>query len=138
MSITITVDDRSVMHELRRLEDGPDFSVFQEFASTVHLQYVEARLDVHKRTGSLYLSAKWDASQHEDQFEGEVSFGGDSPGGINSPVDYAQIERERGTLRTSYGRPLRTGPGDSNHDFMRGLPALESGYVEAILNFFRG
>jgi len=144
MSWSIEVDDRAMMRELRRLEDGPDFEHFQIFQATVHAQYIEARLDVHVITGSLYGSAKWQA--HDDHlgntFEGEVTFGGDSPGGVHNPVDYAQIEQAR-MPGGRYGKPARSWTGEhvahaGDHDFMRNVPSLEHGYVESILSFFRG
>lgn len=141
MSITIYVDDRDVMQELRRLEDGPDFNSFTQFSGVMQLGLSTALLDVHRITGSLAASGKWDASVHDDNFEGSITFGGPSPGGVHDPVEYAQLEQEKRFRTGAYvGTPLRTdGPSNfGDHDFMREVPyATGSQFREVILDFFR-
>lgn len=51
---------------------------------------------VHVVTGSLKNSAKSRSSFTEDVWEGEVSYGGSSPGRPNDPVEYAAEEAGRG------------------------------------------
>ncbi len=122
MTGKIIVGFDAMMRELRRLEDGPVFTDYQKFSSTTLEQYERAMNDVHIITHSLKSSGKWKAEHNHDKFEGEVSFGGASPGSVYDPVRYAKEEQGKG----------------EEHDFMRDLPYHGYGYIESILSFFKG
>lgn len=82
----------------------PEFTLSRYLNPVLDAAFAETQARVHVITGSLKLSGRheggYDASQ--DEWRGEITYGGAAPGAINNPVDYAWYEQRR----------------DGDHDFM--------------------
>jgi hypothetical protein len=77
--------------------------------------------DVHVITGSLRGSAKSSTSVDDSTWQGEIVYGGSSPGFPKDPVSYAGHERLRGGA----------------HDYFANLVQLYPAFEEAIQMGFR-
>lgn len=123
MTVTIEVDTSDVEQELTRLGAGPNREDRLELYKVLFGQFQLTQLRVHVITESLRRSGHIDAEMDEhDEWVGEFSYGGQSTGSEFDPVLYAQYEQAR----------------DGVHDFMQDVYGGSQGYVEAIIDFYRG
>lgn len=76
---------------------------------------------VHVLSGSLRGSGKVKSSFNGHTWEGEIEYGGGSPGFPNDPVVYAEYERARG----------------GSHDFMAGFDEYQGEFLEAMTRWLR-
>lgn len=81
--------------------------------------FAETQALVHILTASLKLSGKTSTSFDGKVWEGQISYGGKSPG-VNDPVDYAVYEMARGDV----------------HDWFRTLPSFYDQFEAAVLAHF--
>lgn len=108
--------------EVNRIADGPTSADLLAFEIVLEDQFRATQAAVHVITRSLKGSGRSSFKMDSDSWEGEITYGGASPGFLHNPVDYAEFERER----------------DGAHDFMAPADRLSPGYINAMLEFFRG
>ncbi len=120
--IRIEALQNDIEKEIDRLADGPTLLDIEKFENVLLSQFAATQTAVHVVTRSLKTSGKVHSSIGENKWEGEITYGGPSPGSIHNPVDYAEYERER----------------DGDHDFLLPAKKLESYYETAIKEFFGG
>ncbi len=108
--------------EVDRLADGPTLLDIEKFENVLLSQFAATQTAVHVITRSLKNSGKVHSSIGQNHWEGEITYGGPSPGSIHNPVDYAEYERER----------------DGNHDFLAPAARMENYYVQAMKQFLGG
>jgi hypothetical protein len=123
VSVHIDIDASDALHELRRLEDGPDVEDLLRLDGVLIELYAQTQAVVHVQTGSLRASA-WVDSRYADneRFEGEISYGGPTPPGLaHNPVRYAEYERDRGGA----------------HDFLAPTYTGDPAWTNAVLAFLR-
>ena len=108
--------------EVDRLAEGPTHLDIEKFENVLISQFAATQTAVHVITRSLKNSGKVNSNVSENRWEGEITYGGPSPGSIHNPVDYAEYERER----------------DSNHDFLLPAERLGNYYVQAMQAFLGG
>ena len=123
MSVYVHVDTSDVDHELRRLEAGPGRDDLLALYMVLFQNFQITQADVHVITSSLRRSGTVDADYDYLEWTGEITYGGESRGSVHDPVKYAVYEQNKG---------------DYVHDFMRGVYGGDSGYSEAIIDFYRG
>jgi hypothetical protein len=114
--------DAGIDTEINRLAAGPTSADLLAFEVVLEDQFRATQAAVHIITRSLKGSGRSEFKMDENSWEGEITYGGPSPGFINNPVDYAEYERER----------------QGSHDFLAPADRLSSGYVEAMNEFLRG
>lgn len=78
--------------------------------------FLQTQANVHVITGSLKGSGKKKSKADNDDWVGEITYGGPSVGFAHNPVDYAIYEREKG----------------GDHDFLTNLDFLHSLFVQAM------
>lgn len=108
--------------EVNRLADGPISADLLAFEVVLEDQFRATQAAVHVITRSLKGSGRSEFKMDNNSWEGEITYGGPSPGFIHNPVDYAEYERER----------------DGNHDFLAPVHGLSEGYIKAMNEFLRG
>lgn len=114
--------NNGVEEEIDRLADGPTLLDIEKFENVLLGQFAATQTAVHVITRSLKSSGKVHSSIGKDKWEGEITYGGPSPGSVHNPVDYAEYERER----------------DGNHDFLAPAAKMENYYVQAMQAFLGG
>jgi hypothetical protein len=114
--------DAGIDTEINRLADGPTSADLLEFEIVLEDQFRATQAAVHVITRSLKGSGRSSFKMDENSWEGEITYGGPSPGFLHNPVDYAEYERER----------------DGNHDFLAPAETLSAGYIKAMDEFLRG
>ena len=155
MSIRFEVDASDALRELRRLEDGPDTQHILGLHGVTIAQFFATQMAVHVDTGSLRASGKVDGNWNRttSAYTGEISYGGDAPGGVHESVDYAKYEQRRagiektfeGKYRHATRQMHRTGvypvwdgehrPRATSHDFMNPVSLFEERYTAEIIRF---
>lgn len=108
--------------EIDRLSDGPTPLDYEKFDNVLLAQFAATQAKVHVITRSLKNSGKSKSSTGKNRWEGEITYGGPSPGSVHNPVDYAEYERER----------------DASHDFLAPAPKMENYYIQAMQAFLGG
>lgn len=111
MTVSVRSNWTPVRRELLRLEylPGDDATPLEEALAAVFDQTLAI---VHVITGSLKNSGTTTSKLTEDEWVGEMTFGGPSPGAINDPVTYAGYEIARGGSHdfmdqaVAFGSPL--------------------------------
>ncbi len=115
MSYTVRVDSSAWQRALHRMSDGPDAQFVIEADALLSETYLQTEAIVHGQTGSLKGSGKHDSHTIDDQWYGEITFGGTSRGPIPF-VTYAAEEADRG----------------GQHDFTRAWGGLESAFAKLV------
>lgn len=119
MASSFTQDDGKAIAELERL-GNPGFELAGLLESQIHTMFNDTQSIVHVVTGSLRGSGAVETRWLPDNiWEGEITYGGDSPGFPHNPVTYADQERGRG----------------GEHDFFRTMPE-ESARIEVVISEF--
>lgn len=93
--IRFSVDMDEWTDALRAIS-GPGVETVAELESIMDTAFEETQALVHIITGSLKGSGRTSFHTHESQWDGEISYGGPSPGFPHDPVDYAEKEFGRG------------------------------------------
>lgn len=122
MSWIITVDDSKLQDELKRLADGPSLADGLRFDSILQAVYAQTQLIVHVITHSLKSSGRVNSTNRNNKLDGEVRYGGPSPGSVYDPVKYAEYEQGKG----------------GTHDFMEPAAHYDGEFVEVVLAYMRG
>jgi hypothetical protein len=119
MGLEIYVDIDDVMDELDRIKH-PNFLAYSLLETELAQAYATTQSAVHIITGSLKNSGNTATSMGGDEWTGEISYGGLSPGAINDPVKYAFYEWRRGGM----------------HNFFIGIDnhATDEKFIAAIIN----
>lgn len=120
MTVRVTVDDDRFDAALRGLLDMG--ATLGRLEQVLVQQFAATDAQVHVDTGSLRASGEVDSDYAAGRWQGQVSYGGPSPGFENDPVDYAGYERARGGL----------------HDFMAPAFAIGRRYRAAVRAHFEG
>lgn len=108
--------------EVNRLASGPTSADLLAFEIVLEDQFRATQAAVHVITRSLKGSGKSEFKMDGNSWEGQITYGGPSPGFIHNPVDYAEYERER----------------EGSHDFLAPADRLSDGYINAMEEFLRG
>lgn len=114
--------DAGIDTEVNRLAAGPTSADLLAFEIVLEDQFRATQAAVHVITRSLKGSGRSSFKMDNNSWEGEIRYGGPSPGFIHNPVDYAEFERER----------------DGAHDFLAPAETLSDGYINAMEEFLRG
>jgi hypothetical protein len=125
------VDYSGFNDEFDRLEKGIDYKLARQLDTIMEAAFADTQADTHIITGSLKASGKLETSINQRRggrgrfasgydWEGSIEYGGDAPGAINDPVEYAGCEPDRG----------------QDHDFMRSADDYETVIEAAILDWF--
>lgn len=101
--------------ELKRLGDAPYKSKFY-LDRVLNTGFKATQAAVHVITGSLKTSGKQSSLMWDNEWHGEISYGGVSKG-VNNPVTYAIYEKAR----------------DEDHDFFNVLKELDPLFVKALM-----
>lgn len=120
--IKIESHSSEIEAEIDRLVDGPTTADLLAFELVLETQFRATQAAVHIITRSLKGSGRSSFKSDNNSWEGEISYGGPSPGFLFNPVEYAEYERERGPA----------------HDFLKPAETLSEGYVKAMEDFLRG
>ena len=115
-----TITD-GIEKEIDRLADGPTLKDILAFERVLAAQFAATQAKVHVITRSLKSSGKSASNYSQNKWEGTITYGGPSTG-VHNPVDYAEYERER----------------DASHDFLSPAHTIESGYIQAMNEYFGG
>lgn len=94
----------------------PQPDVIAELELALHQAFEFTQSQVHVITGSLRGSGRPESDYVDSVWIGSVTYGGDSPGFPNDPVEYATYEMARG----------------GDHNFMGGLEQFEPLFFHAI------
>lgn len=136
----INVDISDAERELDRLVDGFDADNIAEFDVVLAEQFTGTQRQVHLVTGSLRASGRMDSTSSRKKWEGEISYGGESGGFPNDPVDYAEYEYKKdgscpgGNHDAAYPYVC---PGGT-HNFLAPAEETDTEYREPIMQFLRG
>lgn len=137
----VEVDISEPDDELSRIIRGLSGKDTHEFEAIMAAQFIATQAVVHVDTKSLKRSGHTNSDSDRRKWTGEIVYGGDSPGSVNDPVDYAKEEYERegdcpGGIHANntHGEPCVGGP----HDFLAPAKATDGNYEEAMLEFLRG
>jgi len=95
---------------------GPGPETVAALDASLDAAYAESQVRVHIITGSLKRSGRTDTSTDDDSWEGSLTYGGPSPGSVNDPVRYAELERQRG----------------GTHDYLANIPLLYDRFEAAL------
>lgn len=87
--ISIKADFEPWLRTIRNLAFGPELRA--ELHAIMERAFEESQAKVPVRTDSLRRSGKFEAryDRSSEEWHGEVSYGGYSPGGVHNPVTYA-------------------------------------------------
>lgn len=118
VQVRVTVDDDDIDDELSRLIAPP----LMALEGVLTAQFAATQAQVHVDTGSLRGSGEIDSAYARGVWEGQITYGGPSPGFPNDPVDYAYYEFRRGGA----------------HDFREPAEALDARYGQAMRRHLRG
>lgn len=113
--IELHSDWSRIEKEIRRLKNLPTAKDKRRLDRVLEWGLDRTQMDVHVRTGSLWMSGKTDSVMLLGRYSGTITYGGQSMG-VNNPVDYAIYELDRGGA----------------HDFMRSTFLLHPLWVAAI------
>lgn len=75
---------------------GPGSETVSELSAAMEAGFRESQSLVHVMTGSLKASGRTHFEEPPDEWIGEISYGGPSPGSVHDPVTYASEELRRG------------------------------------------
>lgn len=120
--IRLNGDWSEVYDELDRLEGMPDHAMRAVLDSVLLGAFFATQEDVHVITGSLRGSGNVKSEVDGDEWSGEVSYGGPSPGFPFDPVRYAAYEQRRG----------------GDHDFMHPFLVFHDRFAEAMRDVLEG
>lgn len=114
--IRITIDLRSFEEELDRIADLPDARTVAHLEAALRTAFEDTQASVHVITGSLKNSGHTESDVRDNVWEGDIIYGGPSPGFPHDPVKYAQYERNRG----------------GDHDFFSNIHFVQSAFDHAV------
>ncbi len=133
MSIRIEVDIHDAVEAVDRLMEQPSIKTIFELESVLATTFSATELSVPVDTGSLRGSGKVSSEVTPLRWEGEITYGGTSPGFPHDPVLYAKFVLE-GHRIVPWGRQVHGGkqyqPGD---DYMVSWDLGEEAFEVAIL-----
>lgn len=111
----ITVD-MSEWFDALDVMSGPGAETVEQLSASLEAGFTETQALVHVQTGSLKASGKAQAELSDDEWAGEISYGGSSPGSVYDPVTYATEEFSRG----------------GSHDALRNIHLMYDDMTEAM------
>ncbi len=133
MSIRIEVDISDAARAIDHLMEQPSAKAIFGLESVLATTFAETELTVPVDTGSLRGSGKVSSEVTPLRWEGEISYGGGSPGFPHDPVLYAKFVLE-GHRIVAWGRQAHRGkqyqPGD---DYMAPWDLGEDAFEAAVL-----
>lgn len=115
MSVRVYVDVSEWLDALDAHE-GPGVETLEALSQTLAEGFAESQELVHVVTGSLRASGRVINKRTESGWEGEITYGGASPGSVHPVVRYAKQEFGRG----------------EEHNAMRNLDLEHSKYLDAM------
>lgn len=137
MAVYVEVDIHEVANELDRLMSQPTTKTLFALESTLATTYAATELAVPVDTGSLRGSGKISSSVGPARWEGELSYGGASPGFPNDPVGYAWFVLG-GHQIVAWGRRSNRGKQyQESDDYMAPWSFGESGFEQAVMSALR-
>lgn len=86
--------------------EGPGVETVAALSAVVEDGFMESQGLVHVRTGSLKNSGRTSYEITDDEWTGEITYGGPSPGSVNNPVTYANEELTRGGAHDDFFQVL--------------------------------
>lgn len=95
---------------------GPGMETVAALDAVLEVAFAETQSLTHVITGSLKGSGRTSSDTTEDEWKGEISYGGPSPGFPNDPVNYAKYEFGRG----------------GSHDALRNVDLVHHDFIEAM------
>lgn len=121
---TYWIDLDPMIDEVGRIGGQPAFRTIARLEAVLALQFADTQERTHILTGSLKISGRpeSDYDSATRHWSASITYGGEAPGAINNPVDYAIYEMARG----------------GDHDFFAGLSRYDDLYPEAINSHFTG
>ncbi len=132
MSIRIEVDISEAAHEIDRLMAQPSIQAVIGLESVLATTFAATQLTVPVYTGSLRGSGKISSEVTPLRWEGEIVYGGVSPGFPNDPVLYAKFvlggHRYVGKWARITGKTY-----ESPNDFMEPWELEQDGFEAAVL-----
>lgn len=120
MSVSFRIDMSEWTEALHAIS-GPGMETIAKLEEVMAEAFAESQAIVHVITGSLKGSGRTSFKVEGDQWTGEISYGGPSPGFPHDPVDYAGYEQERG----------------GSHDFLRNTDLIHSDLEDALFESMR-
>lgn len=96
--------------------EGPGIETLLALQSVLASGFAETQALVHVVTGSLKASGRMRTDVFDDEWRGEITYGGVAPGAVKGIVTYAKKEFNRG----------------EDHDAMRNLDLLGGDIVDAM------
>lgn len=119
--IEIHTDFSDVYRELDRLDHVPA-SVILRLEAILASQFASSQSEVHIITGSLKNSGDMSSEFKDEVWEGNIVYGGLSPGFPNDPVKYAEYEQAR----------------NFPHDFMAVAISMDERYRKVVVEHVKG
>ncbi len=110
--------DLSDFYEALNVIEGPGPETLAALDVTLQAGYAQTQVAVHVITGSLKASGRTEVEYEpgSEVWQGDIVYGGPSPGSVNNPVEYAEYERARG----------------GSHNYFANLPLLYDQFEEAV------
>jgi len=142
MTFIIESDYRSLESHLERLASEPGPGTIGRLEMTLAFTFADATARVHVITGALRGSGKTASDQHGDSWEGQMTWGGPSPGFYPKPPPAhphheghpAADQRARQEVVYAFYEKRRGGA----HDYLDGQENYTEAFKQAIMEALRG